>query len=595
MFSLKNLPRNKGGLYILLIAAVVLETTAVLQYYYSEHIISTASKLIVQAELRNIDIQVDNIADSADNVQIEYIIECMKQYPNCAYTLTGADGLPLLPAPDTIAGDKYHTFKEEVGTKGWILSVLIPDSDLYGRLRVMGSIVTILMLLGLALLVFIIYRSAKNIVNLINVEESKQRIENELSIARNIQMSMLPKTFPPYPNREDLNMYGIIIPAKEVGGDLYDFYVRDEKLLFCIGDVSGKGVPASLVMAVTRSLFRTVSAHENDAAKIVYNMNNAMSEMNEQNMFVTFFLGVFDLKNGQLNYCNAGHNEPLKIEKDKNEINNNTTEKASESDEHRACNVQLSTVSNIPLGILSGYNFEAQQTTLHAGDCLFLYTDGLTEAENADKKLFGEERMIKTARSWNEENTSRYRVEMMQNEVQNFVGDAEQSDDLTMLSIIWTPQVSENKKSEVHSSSTYHLTMRNDIRTIPTLAEWVDTLPIPNELNMTINLALEEAVSNVMLYAYPKGQAGIVELTAEVNNNPQCPTLNSQLSTKITFTIEDSGKPFDPTIQAEPDITLAVEERPIGGLGIHLVRQIMDDIHYERKNDRNILILVKNI
>ena len=582
MLSLKNLSKNRGGLYILIIAAVILEATALLQYYYSEHVISIASEQIVQAELRNIDIQVDAIADSAESVQIEYIIERMKQYPNCAYTLTNADGSPLLPAPDTIAGDKYHTFREEVGTQGWVLSVLIPDSDLYGRLRVMGGIVTILMLLGLALLIFIIYRSAKNIINLINIEESKQRIESELQIARDIQMSMLPKTFPPYPNREDLNMYGIIIPAKEVGGDLYDFYVRDEKLFFCIGDVSGKGVPASLVMAVTRSLFRTVSAHESDAAKIVYHMNDAMSEMNEQNMFVTMFLGIMDLQSGQLDYCNAGHNAPVLVRQ------GITSQKTR----------LLPIIANIPLGILAGYNFQSQKAEPRAGDCLFLYTDGLTEAENADKQLFGDERMMETANRWSEGQTSRQRVEMMQQEVQNFVGNAEQSDDLTMLSIIWTPLLVGSRKSEVEScvenGMTYHLTMRNDIKQIPTLAEWVESLPIPQELNMTINLALEEAVSNVMLYAYPEGQAGSVELTAEVRDE-SLSTPNTRLSTTITFTIEDSGKPFDPTLQAEPDITLSAEERPIGGLGIHLVRQIMDEIHYERKADHNILTLVKKL
>ncbi|MBQ7531376.1 MAG: ATP-binding protein [Paludibacteraceae bacterium] len=127
------------------------------------------------------------------------------------------------------------------------------------------------------------------------------------------------------------------------------------------------------------------------------------------------------------------------------------------------------------------------------------------------------------------------------------------------------------------------MTMRNDIRTIPTLSEWVDSLPIPQELNMTINLALEEAVSNVMLYAYPEGTAGAVELTA------------TKTAKTITFTIEDSGKTFDPTDQAEPDLTLSVEERPIGGLGIHLVRQIMDEIRYERINNKNILTLIKRI
>lgn len=574
MISYKDFRGQKGGLWILIIAAVVLETTAFLQYFYSEHVIQVAAEQIVQSELDNIDLQVDAIADSTDNVQLDYIVTLMRQYPNCSYTLTDRYGNLLLAPPDTIEGDKYHTFRQEVGTQGWQMSVLIPDTDLYGRLRRVGMVVTLLMIIGLVLLIFIIFRSAKNILSLINIQESKQRIESELFIASNIQKSMLPKTFPPYPNREDLNMYGIIIPAKEVGGDLYDFYIRDNRLLFCLGDVSGKGVPASLVMAVTRSLFRTVSAHENDAAKIICAMNEAMSEMNEQNMFVTLFLGVLDLKSGRLEYCNAGHNAPLKIGK---------------SDTPPTSDLRLPVAPNIPLGILAGYKFEAQQTTLSAGDSLFLYTDGLTEAENEQHQLFGEERMIQAAAQWKSEQTSEQRIKAIQHEVQTFVGNADQSDDLTMLSVIWIP-VEEKEKTNNEATvpdappSTYHLTMRNDIRTIPTLAEWVETLPVPPELNMTINLALEEAVSNVMLYAYPEGTAGAVELTAALRNEKE-----------IVFTIEDSGKAFDPTLQEEPDLTLSAEERPIGGLGIHLLRQIMDEIRYERKDNKNILTLIKQI
>ena len=148
------------------------------------------------------------------------------------------------------------------------------------------------------------------------MKEQRERMENELHIAREIQMAMIPKTFPPSPDRTDLDFAASIVPAKEVGGDLYDFFIRDEKLYFCIGDVSGKGIPASLVMAVTRSLFRATSAHETSAQRIVTAMNDTMSESNESNMFVTFFCGVLDLANGHLRYCNAGHNPPLALTND---------------------------------------------------------------------------------------------------------------------------------------------------------------------------------------------------------------------------------------------------------------------------------------
>ena len=553
MASIKDLKRNKGGLWILIVAAVILETTAVLQYYYAEHIIQIASEQIVQSELRNIDLSVDEMADSTTSAQIDYIVERMKMYPNCSYTLTDANGVQLLPPPDTIAGDKYHTFSEKVGTQGWTLSVLIPDSDLYGRLRRLGGLVTILMLLGLALLVFIIFRSAKNIINLINVEESKRRMEGELEIAQAIQNAMLPKVFPPFADRPDLNIYGMVQPAKEIGGDLYDFYVRHDKLFFCVGDVSGKGVPASLVMATIRSLFRSTTAHFEQPDEIARHINDTLADQNTQNMFVTLFIGVLDLESGVLDYCNAGHNAPIHL---------------SPLEVHLS---PLEVIPNLPIGIVSGFDYQAQKAQLHYGDVLFLYTDGLTEAEDKNHAQFGEQRMMDVLATTGGMRSQEL-VETMLRSVSDFVGNAPQSDDLTMLAIRYQVPA---------------LVMRNDIQQIPTLAEWVDGLHVPDELNMPINLALEEVVSNVMLYAYPGRNDGKVFVEYVEDSDEQ--------GKRLIFTVSDSGIPFDPTQKTEADITLSAEEREIGGLGIHLVRQLMDEIRYERVDERNILTLVKKI
>ena len=184
----------------------------------------------------------------------------------------------------------------------------------------------------------------------------KAAIENEMKVAHDIQMSMLPKTFPPYPERSDL-------PAKGVGGDLFDFYIRDEQLFFCIGDVSGKGVPASLYMAVTRSLFRNISQHVSEPARIVNALNQAQSEGNDTNMFVTLFVGALDLKTGKLSYCNAGHDAPLLM-------NSGVT--------------LLPCDCNLPIGVIADFNFEQQEITLEQTTTIFLFTDGLNEAENID-------------------------------------------------------------------------------------------------------------------------------------------------------------------------------------------------------------------
>ena len=266
-----------------------------------------------------------------------------------------------------------------------------------------------LLILGLAMIVLLMIRSTRNMKELGDITAIKERMENELEIARGIQMSMIPKTFPPYPERGDIDIYASLVPAKEVGGDLFDFFITEEKLYFCIGDVSGKGVPASLVMAVTRSLFHTLAAHEKSPGRIVTAMNESMTDMNESSMFVTFFCGVLDMKNGHLRYCNAGHNAPVLL---------NTTKS------------QVPVESNVPLGIISGFVFQEQETDLQYDDALFLYTDGITEAENTSHELFGEERMMSTLSGLKE---SRVHLEEMQKALNTFVGEAPQSDDITML------------------------------------------------------------------------------------------------------------------------------------------------------------------
>ena len=209
------------------------------------------------------------------------------------------------------------------------------------------------------------------------VNEQKGRIQGELKIARDIQMAMLPKIFPPYPERDDLDVYGQLTPAKEVGGDLFDFYIRDEKLFFSIGDVSGKGVPASLYMVVTKALFRNISAHESSPEKIISNLNDVMSKDNESNMFVTMFVGVLDLPTGRLHYCNAGHDAPLLI--------GNTGAGLLPVD------------SNLPVGVMPDWKFSLQETLVDPYTSIFLYTDGLTEAENIDHNQFEMSRIIDLA------------------------------------------------------------------------------------------------------------------------------------------------------------------------------------------------------
>lgn len=240
-------------------------------------------------------------------------------------------------------------------------------------------------------------------------------IERELGVARNIQMALLPKTFPPFPERTDIDVYASLTPAKAVGGDLYDFFIKEEKLLFCIGDVSGKGVPASLVMAGISTQFRSIANHHLDPGVIVSTLNEAFALRNESLMFSTLLVGMLDLGTGELVYCNAGHNPPLLM-----------CGGASELDVH----------PNLPIGIDAEWTFDLQRTHLVPGTTILLYTDGLTEAENSSQELFGEERLLEVTAGLGSKGAEEV-VSTITGAVHKFVAGAEQSDDLTIMAIKW--------------------------------------------------------------------------------------------------------------------------------------------------------------
>ena len=501
------------------------------------------------------------VAVCAGDVSLDWLEELIgniRLYPNSFSTMVSRSGEVMISPAETLVTDDVVRFVEPIDKTGWKMSIVIPEREIYASVNQLGLIMTLLQLLGLVILGILLQRTARNQVRLEEVENKKEQIENELTIARGIQMAMLPKIFPPYPERDDISMFGMLTPAKQVGGDLYDFFIRDEKLFFCIGDVSGKGVPASLVMAVTRSLFRTISAHENDPAVIVQNMNDSMSETNETNMFVTFLAGALDLTDGTLRYCNAGHNAPVLV----------TAEGRHE----------LPVEANLPLGVIPGMSFSEQETDLSTGTGLFLYTDGLTEAENIGHDLFGEERMFAALDG---KQGSHQQIDTMTKAVQDFVGEAPQSDDLTMLYIRFM-------NNQISEETERHLILHNDIQQIPQLAEFVETVAeaasLDVGLTMSLNLALEEAVSNVIMYAYPTGSDGLVDIEAIVRKE------------ELEFIISDNGTPFDPTAAPEVDVTLDAEDRPIGGLGIFLVKNIMDEVKYTRSDDgKNILSMTKKL
>lgn len=297
------------------------------------------------------------------------------------------------------------------------------ENESYQRQRTIGRMASLVITIVILLVyIFVRHRNQTRLEKAHNdlkvaydqLEETtsiKERMESELRIARDIQMSMIPDVFP---QKEGLDMYASMITAKEVGGDLYNYFLKDNKLYFCIGDVSGKGVPASLFMTIATRGFRTLAAMGKSPAEIATRMNLELSENNEAAMFVTMFICMFDMKLGRLEYCNAGHNPPI--------IGN--------------ADGQLSLLdveeTNAPIGLWPELDFKGEEIDFFHNRLILLYTDGLNEAENQQQEQYGEDRIIELVKSHYTHNTHDI-IEALNADVNLFRNGAERNDDLTIL------------------------------------------------------------------------------------------------------------------------------------------------------------------
>ncbi len=430
----------------------------------------------------------------------------------------------------------------------WQVVQVYKTEEVFERMKRMRLQQMVLILLGLAILAFMIERYARNERKLRKASEEQARISGELAVARRIQSEMLPKSFPSF-------VHGLLEPAREVGGDLYDFYERDGKLFFCIGDVSGKGVPSAMLMSVIHSLFRVLSKKTEDPSRILKSLNDELCRGNDSNMFVTFFLGCLDLYTGKLHYANAGHDKPFLLE---------------------GSAALVPTKSNFPLGVFPDTEFEGQELMMSPGAMLFLYTDGLTEAKALSHEAFGRPRVQEILNAGVADSPETL-IHSLSKTVHGFVGEAPQSDDLTMLAIRFAP--GNHIREEI--------TLDNEVQEVDRLGVFVKDFCAQLELDRKsasgLRLALEETVVNIINYAYPKGEKGSVTVYADSNRK------------EVRFTIVDAGAPFDPTAVLSADTTLDAQNRPIGGLGILLTRKLMDSVSYCRKGDKNVLTLTKNI
>lgn len=361
-----------------------------------------------------------------------------------------------------IDGIRSYVFFTPLKATGWSMAIVCPESDIFGRFNRLRWFITMIDLLGLLLLFFSCFqvirkamrplsdlaRQAEDIASghfdtvlpenkqpdelgtlsrsfadmqsslvtymdeLTRTTANKVRIEGELQIARNIQMGMLPQVFPPFPERKDIDLYASMVPAREVGGDLYDYFIQGGRLYFCIGDVSGKGVPASMFMTVVQNLFRAAGQQGLLPDEIAHRINETLSDRNEQLMFVTMFIGAIDLETGRLDFCNCGHNPPVVLPKGGHPF-------------------FLSCKANMSIGILPEAKFEGESVESFMDTPLFLYTDGLNEAENPEHVLFGTDRLLAVlGEPYTDAETV---VKRMQAAISDHVAGADASDDLTML------------------------------------------------------------------------------------------------------------------------------------------------------------------
>jgi sigma-B regulation protein RsbU (phosphoserine phosphatase) len=334
--------------------------------------------------------------------------------PTVDRTVRGLHRVSCIVFRDPVSGkEAYLDYRALPRDPGWIIAEVSYRDEVLAPVRRMMWRILLMSLAGFAFLLVIIHRFARNGKRLWEADVKQARIGSELRIARRIQEEMLPKATL---DRSDLTARGSLTPAKEVGGDLFDYYIREEKLFFCIGDVCGKGVPAAMVMAVTHSILRMLSEQEEAPARIVGELNREACRNNASGTFVTLFLGVLDLSTGLLRYCNAGHDRPVLV---------------GDSVE------ELPALANVPVGVFDDVTYQEQEAMVAPGSLLFLYTDGVTESMDAGRRQFGRERLLAALAASPRKPEALIRA--VGADIRAFAGEAEQSDDLTMLAVHYHP------------------------------------------------------------------------------------------------------------------------------------------------------------
>ncbi len=389
------------------------------------------------------------------------------------------------------------------------------------------------------------------IKNLSAAMTEKERIRTEIQVASRLQADMLPDAAGAFADRKEFSLYATMTPAKGVGGDFYDFFLLDEDhLVLVMADVSGKGVPAALFMVVSRTLLRSCLKKDVSLSRALWEVNNSLCENNTNSMFVTAWVGVLTVSTGMLVFVNAGHCRPLIKAKD------------------GSCDYETGGKGFVLAG-MEDTDYAENRIRLKKGDRLLLYTDGVTEATDPDDELYGEERLKEFVSALPDLDGKEFLFQIW-TDVNRFQKDREQFDDITMLTVSYMgPEYEEITGIPILEQMETFTGFAEDI---------LKREGISRRNIIKIQLAMDEILSNICYYSGAKTLT--VGCAAE--------------SGRIRLFFEDDGVPFNPLERPAPDVTLPIEDRTKGGLGIYLVKQQMDEVTYEYVDGKNRLTITKS-
>ena len=380
------------------------------------------------------------------------------------------------------------------------------------------------------------------------------------NVGRQMQMSLVPADLSIFSDYKEFDVYGTLVPAREVGGDFYDFFLIDEDRFCClIGDVSGKGMKAIMFMSVAKTLIKSMSMDDLSTASILTRANDELCRHNEPLMFTTTFMGILNNKTGSLVYTNAGHH-PSYIKRKKGPIE------------------RLDRLHGPALGVKNSQIYSQEKTQLLKDDILLLYTDGVINASNPGGQLFSQKRMAALIGS-REFESARDLVNSTIEAVKQFQDGKKHIDDMAMLALqfLKTPETSTSRRME--------LTIYNRLSEHSRIRQHIDSFSkqhhLPQKLRLKINVVLDELITNIISYAYHDDKEHHITIVLDLSAD------------RLMVQVADDGIPFNPLAMDKPDTQLSLDDRKIGGLGIHLVRHMMSKVAYQRRVGKNVITMIE--